>query len=177
MPESMSSCGELTVPALRITSREAVTRWIPPAASRYSTPDRPGPVEQNPLGVSPGEDGQVGPPLGGPQVRVRGAVPQTAALGHRRRCISGVVRLVEFAETAQAQLGTRSQERQCGRVRVAQLGDELRARGAIHPVQRCCPRGALLAGSTAAPPHRTSPDSFAPSRRNRRGAHVSTPAH
>ena len=38
MPESMSSCGELMVPALRITSWEAVSRWVTPAASRYSTP-------------------------------------------------------------------------------------------------------------------------------------------
>ena len=28
MPESMSSCGELTAPALMITSREALTRWV-----------------------------------------------------------------------------------------------------------------------------------------------------
>jgi hypothetical protein len=38
MPESMSSWGELTAPPLRITSPEAVTCWVTPAASRYSTP-------------------------------------------------------------------------------------------------------------------------------------------
>jgi hypothetical protein len=32
MPESISSCGELTVPTLRITSPEAVTRWVLRAA-------------------------------------------------------------------------------------------------------------------------------------------------
>ena len=52
---------------------------------------------------------------------------------HRGRCTSGVLRLVELTETAQAQLDACRQERRCGRVRVAQLGDELRTRGAVYP--------------------------------------------
>jgi len=132
MPESISNCGELTVPALTMTSSEAVSRWITPAASRYSTPTATLSVKQNALDVCPGEDGQIRSPSGRPQVRVRGTVPQPAAVGHRRRCIPGVVRLVEFAETAHTQLRARRQECRCGRVRVTQLGDELRARRAVH---------------------------------------------
>jgi hypothetical protein len=70
-----------------------------------------GTLEQNPLGVGLGKDGQVGASHGGTQVGVRGAVPQPAMLGDRGRRISGVVRLVEFAETPQAQLSTGGQER------------------------------------------------------------------
>ena len=95
-------------------------------------PGGPGPVEQDLLNMRPGDHSQVGSPPHRAEVGVGGALPQPEALGHRSRGEPGVVRPVQFPEPAHPQLGARGQKRHCGRVRVAQLGDELRTRRAVH---------------------------------------------
>ena len=81
MPESISSCGELTTPAARITSRAARARCVRPRR-RYLDPHRAPALDEDARRLSPDQDGETAPPQRRAQIGVGRAAPAAPVDGH-----------------------------------------------------------------------------------------------
>ena len=139
MPDSMRSCGELTTPPARMTSRSArATMRSPPA--RYSTPIAAVLLDHDARRVRPHRDREIAPRERGPQVRDRGAAAPAAADRVLQQREALLARAVIVVGARKPRRRARCKARRDERIVIAREPGRERAAGAAIVVGAALPR-------------------------------------